>query len=150
MYPDVGNEIKKLAKTVVILVTIPAVLIAIVLFALCATTNQGLYVLLGLAVGAGIIGVTYFFGRMAMILLYGYGELIDEVKEIRQKINPQTNPTPSPKPKANRNPNTNPNKDPALLVTRNSDGTWNCAFCDHLNKADAKSCAECDVVPNFE
>ena len=150
MYPDVGKEIKKVAKTAVVLMTIPAVLLAIAVFAICATTNDGLYVLLGLAAGAGIISVGYFSAKMAMMLLYGYGELIDEVKEIRQTVNPRKNS----RKKTDRKPSMNPNDEPAPAnepsVSRNEDGSWTCLFCDHINAPNAKSCTQCHTVAHFE
>ena len=150
MFKDVGNEIKNIAEIRVILSVIVAVIVALALVILLA--NSGLvWMIVGLVLGAAIVGLTYFSARMNVIMMYGYGELIDEVKVIRQHIVPQdvilvTEPMPDPDPDIIAESDT----DATPAVERNADGSWKCVFCDHLNNVDTQWCCKCGVEAKFE
>ena len=150
MFQDVGNEIKNMAETRVILSVIVAVIVAIALVIVLAHIGL-LWMIVGIVLGMAIVGLTYFSARMNVIMMYGYGELIDEVKVIRQHIAPQdavtfTNPIPDPDPDLI----VKSDIDSTPTVERDVDGSWKCVFCDHLNNADAKWCCNCRVEAKFD
>ena len=150
MFKDVGNEIKNIAETRVILSMILAVLIAIAIVIVFAYIGLK-WMIIGIVLGVAIVGLTYFFARMNVIMMYGYGELIDQVKAIRQHITPQNasllvEPIPEPDPDIIVESGT----DSTPLSVRNTDGSWKCVFCEHLNNADAKWCYKCGVKAKFE
>lgn len=148
MYPDVGKEIKRWAKFLVVLMTLPAVLLGIVVFAIMATQDSGLWTFLGLLAGLAVGTLGYFFARLSYIILYAYGELTDCVSSIANNVGVKKGGNPVRKVQGRKREEFN--KDGTPVVERKSDGSWECLFCGHMNCAGADWCEECGIQPEFK
>ncbi|MBQ8177844.1 MAG: hypothetical protein IJ033_01500 [Clostridia bacterium] len=84
MFDDIGNKIKKLAKVMYIIEVLCCVIIGIVIFILSATENNGLTILYGLL----ILILGPIFAWLATFVLYAFGDLVDNVAAIRNKVAP--------------------------------------------------------------
>ena len=142
MFENVGKEIKRLAEKYVISAMVPFVIIAIAVFAVLAYMG---YALVGLLAAVIIVLVKYSSVKREVILLYGYGELIDRVQSIEEHIVPS---------KGNNQKVIK--KVPVKIdidvpkTKRNANGTWNCVFCEEENEADAKWCKNCNIEARFD
>lgn len=148
MYKNVGKELKGWAKFLVILLTIPYVIIGVISIAYFSSEDQGG---LGVLVAIMIVIVGYFLARMGAILLYAFGEIVDRVSSIENRVcgNVETHSTKKKEAKQNNIKSVEKNVElPA--VERNSDGTWKCVFCGHNNLSGAAWCEECGIQANFE
>ncbi|MBO4938727.1 MAG: hypothetical protein J6C98_06990 [Oscillospiraceae bacterium] len=83
MFNHVGRELKNWARVIVILLTVPAVIIGFLLLVTFAYEDM---LLLGLIIGILVPGLGYFFARLAAIMLYAYGELVDRAESIDNKM----------------------------------------------------------------
>ena len=87
MFKRVGKEIRIWAKVLVILEMIPIVLAAIVCALYCITEGPSdIGVVLGIALGILIIVVGYFLARLSAIMLYSWGELVERVVCIDERL----------------------------------------------------------------
>lgn len=157
MFHDVGKELKRLAKTYVILRTIPCVLLGIVVIILF-TLNGDEHAPAGFAVAAVIVAVGYGLARLAAIQLYAYGELVDRVTSIEQHIVGGKNETFTPPTEkvvvgGSKIDDTKSSADKDVVegVTMrdssydqvNRAEKWECKQCHHLNPKYVTSCENC-------
>ena len=77
---NVGKEIKKLAEAIMLVVYIPCLLTALIVFLLSFGSIQSNTVmsLLGMAIGVGIGFVGYHVARIMTLKIYGFGELVEQ------------------------------------------------------------------------
>ncbi len=143
MYPEVGKKIKTLAKTVVILMTIPAVLLGIAVFVLLAQIED--MGIVGFFVGIGVIALGYFSAWLEEIKLYAYGELVDKTASIESHL---TGRKPSGEKPVKAVLVKEKSVDP--VVPKNPDGSWDCPFCDTRNASDTVCCKQCHIKVTFE
>ena len=85
MFKRVGREIKTWAKVLVILEMIPVVMSGVGL-AIAAAVYDDDMLILGIICGIVVILLGYFFVRLANIMLYAKGELVDRVARIDEKL----------------------------------------------------------------
>ena len=131
MFNEVGKEIKRMAEKHVISAVIPFVIIAIAVFALLASKG---YALVGLIAAIIIILIKYLNARKKVILLYGYGELIDRVCSIDDHLSGST-----PSLISTVNPQLS-TKDPANTTHISSGSGWTCS-CGRKNANYVSTCS---------
>ena len=144
MFKDVGKELKSWAKLFVILVT--SVGFEAGLMIVKATGEDGIKAVL---VPIIIAAIAFVFSYLSAIFLYAFGELVDCVKELNEKIEPKK--TLKDKSTAQATPaqtqsayNSHPNQEspPKSEMPAQIDG-WLCMRCGTKNKLDAKYCYKC-------
>lgn len=149
LFDNVGKDLKKIAEIIAqiimilhVLIGLVLIIVACVLFADEATIALGIACLL---VGAGIVVWGYILSRLLVIVLYAYGELVEKVTSIEEKLVGKKVPG---------KPDTKIFKVKKLEETpktkKESDGSWQCIFCEHTNPAGADWCEDCGVQANFE
>lgn len=84
MFYQVGKELKRWAKFLVVLMTLPSILLAVYL--LNRFNNMGLPLVISLIICILLVGIVYFLARLACIKLYAYGELVDRVASVDQNL----------------------------------------------------------------
>lgn len=140
------------------------ILIMIIVFAVIGGGFGEEYILLGALVGLIV-------GWLQFILLYGFGELINDVHHIRQKTCGDVVPAPKASQPAREIPRLwdcplchekNPvgrnvcvhcgtrldhsaGNAPAPVIAVKPDGSWICPFCDTHNTAESKHCKNCGI-----
>lgn len=85
MFKRVGKEIKTWAKILVILEMIPVVMAGVAIAILAAMYDEELLIL-GIIGAIVVILLGYFIVRLANIMLYAKGELVDRVMRIDEKL----------------------------------------------------------------
>ncbi len=84
MFEDIGNKIKTLAKTICWIGITITIIITIVLLVVGANAfNQTTYIVIALVV----LCVGCLLSWLGSLRLYGFGELINNSKEIKEKLN---------------------------------------------------------------
>ena len=145
MYPDVGNELKRWARILAILLTIPSVLLGLAVFAIAAKYDYGFR---GFLAALIIAALGYFFARLSWITLYAYGELVDCVSKIENNMEERKSGNQPKKVRSRKKVGTN--SDGVPVAERKADGSWECPFCGHMNQAGEDWCEECGVQAVFK
>ena len=138
LFNNVGSDIKTIAKVIANWIFALHILLGIVIIICgCALLSEELAIgWVGFLIGFGIFGFGYIMSRLAVMLLYAYGEMTDRLISIDSKLSN------SSKPKRNEQIKVKVEKNPeADTVHRAS--SWECPFCGHQNPNDAKFCKSC-------
>ena len=138
LFNNVGSDIKTIAKVIANWILALHILLGIVIIICgCALLSEELAIgWVGFLIGFGIFGFGYIMSRLAVMLLYAYGEMTDRLISIDSKLSN------SSKPKRNEQIKVKVEKNPeADTVHRAS--SWECPFCGHQNPNDAKFCKSC-------
>lgn len=85
MFKRVGKEIKTWARVLVVLEMIPVVMAGVALAIMAGVYDEELLIL-GILGGIVVILLGYFLVRLANIMLYAKGELVDRVMRIDEKL----------------------------------------------------------------
>ena len=80
MYTDIGMKIKNLTKTIFIIQAVVYFILGIVL-----AFMLGEFSILGILTG----GILILFSWISTWLLYGFGEIVDRICKIEERMNPQ-------------------------------------------------------------
>ena len=162
MFQDVGKEIKNIAEGYVWGKTLRYGFLgfAVPLAVLLVVGADGIagFVSVIAAVIFAVIG--YSTGRRDALMFYAWGEVVDRVISLERKLSGECERQTAVVKKVKVAPDGTIHRPPendasvkecaAPTATRFSSGVWRCAYCEHFNKAEAASCAECGVVPEFE
>ncbi len=99
-FDDVGKQIKTIAKICAIIIFAGGVLAGFgILIGGCAAGDGVGPFLLAFLVAAIVIGLSYLTARLSVIMMYGFGELIDQTTQLNRKIGWQpSQPSPQPAP----------------------------------------------------
>ena len=138
LFNNVGSDIKTIAKVIANWIFALHILLGIVIIICgCTLLSEGLAIgWVGFLIGFGVFGFGYIISRLAVMLLYAYGEMTDRLISIDSKLSN------SSKPKRNEQIKVKVEKNPeADTVHRAS--SWECPFCGHQNPNDAKFCKSC-------
>lgn len=142
MFKDVGKKLKSWAELFVILVTFLGFVVGCVIV---EGEDDFRAVLIPIITAV----IAFVFSYLSAILLYAFGELVDCVKELNEKIEPKkaltdqstAQATPAQTQSAyNSHPNQVPAPKPPM--PKKIDG-WLCMRCGTKNKLDAKYCYKC-------
>lgn len=163
MFDDVGKEIKGIAEGYVWGKAIRYALVGVVVT--CAAVyllseSIGAAFMASLLAAAVCGAVGYSAGKRDALMFYACGEVVDRVISLERKLSGdcerQTAKVKKVKvtedevvyrPVEKVEP---ADMEGAPVLARFSNGMWKCAWCDHLNPAEAEACGECGVVPKFE
>lgn len=86
MYKNVGKEIKTWVDIIVWVQMIPVVLMGILAIVMMAEQS----LLLGIGLGAVIIGVGHLLARLSGMIMYAFGEIAERILSIDEKLSKQT------------------------------------------------------------
>ena len=144
LFDNVGKNLKQLATVLAgIIKGIFYVLgfIHVVLGIVCLASGFEDGVLFAWALGAMVVAAIWFvvghyLSRLIVMGLYGYGEIVERIVSIEQKVAGDVK-SPAPKPTPNPKPNVKPATTP-----------WVCPFCDQLNSAGTIQCKKCNAEYN--
>ena len=144
LFENVGRDIKNIAKKIADWIFILHCLAGLVLFLVgCVLVSEGIYTTVGVVailVAFGVVAFGYAISRLAVILLYGYGEMAYRLISIDQKITGSvTNQDKQ---------NENKRKEKKVKGNQEIDETikkpaWECQFCGHKNPEDTRFCKSC-------
>lgn len=152
LFDNVGKELKNIAELVALWVLIGYIGVGLVV-AIAGIAYAVEWDEPGVAV-LSVIGaiIIIIFGRiksrLQVIMLYAKGELVEKTTSIDNKLS-----------KTRGNSTKEHNKvavkrqeddKGAPVVSKNTDGSWECAFCDHSNPAGADWCEECGIQAKFK
>ena len=140
MFSEVGKELKTWAKIVTIVLTIPAVILAIAVYVVLTMMFDMGHI--GFLIGAFLVFLGYFFARLVCIGLYAFGELVDKVTSMEAYV--------CGKSKGNKKGRQSDEEIVNPTVKRNGDASWDCPFCEYHNKASAQWCEGCHIKVDFE
>lgn len=90
MYKNVGCELKKWAKVIVVLFTIPWAVVALCIIGWAIAEEELDLFLISLCVGSMITLVGYWISRVVGILLYAFGELVDNSTLMKDALTANT------------------------------------------------------------
>jgi hypothetical protein len=85
-FDEVGKDIKGLARTLGYIIFAGFVISAITCFIGGFASKSGPMILLMLLLAVVILVIGYFVSRVSVMLLYGFGELIDNVMSINERV----------------------------------------------------------------
>lgn len=153
LFENVGKELKEIAQFNYKWAKAPYILGGIALTAAgigVASTNSemGWCALVGIVIAIFLFLYGSIKARQQVILLYAYGELVEKVTSLDEKIAPKGGGKKTKKKKDEDNGGQEAIDIPC--TRKNSDGTWQCIFCDHKNPAGADWCEECGMEASFE
>lgn len=138
LFNNVGSDIKTIAKVIANWILVLHILLGIVIIICgCALLSEELAIgWVGFLIGLGIFGFGYIMSRLAVMLLYAYGEMTDRLISIDSKM---SNSYKSKKPEQIK-----------VKVEQASENTrvcrtspWECPFCGNQNPNDARFCKSC-------
>lgn len=132
MYKNVGREIKNVAQAIVVLLAAPAVLLGV---ALCFVLGKSIG-FFGVVIGIGIIVVGILLARLSGMVIYGFGELVENSAEIRKNLRNNDSAH-------DVGENTEEGVESKAKVEVSGNGKWVCPRCYYTNSADDKSCKIC-------
>lgn len=143
LFKNVGTSIKAVAKTVANCIFLIAILCAALLVLEgCTMLDAGLSLgWIRLLTAAAVVGLGYALSRLAVMLLYAYGEITERVMSIDAKLSPA---------KQEKKAKTAEAQEAEQPVQKKRSGAWKCPFCEHLNSADAHWCASCGREDVFD
>ena len=132
LFENVGKDIKTFAKTVSGVILFLHSLLGIVFVAvgcMIAAMDSGLgfFVFVGFLIAIAIVAWGYILSRLAVMLMYAYGEMTDRLISIDGKL------TEKPKRPIPVKPTPGPRRSTP----------WQCQFCDHQNPPEARWCQSC-------
>ncbi len=84
MFDNIGKKIKTLAKTICYIGIAACIIAAIAIFAIASDMMYGAETLMGIGFAVLIVGPLVFW--IGSFSLYGFGELIDNSQEIKEKL----------------------------------------------------------------
>ncbi len=150
LFKNPGRDIKELAEMIFWRLFFPWILGGAAIFILgCYLASQGDaeagYIgWIGLLAGVVIIWNGYYRAKLKVILLYGYGVLVEKIDHLKPEFFISDDPLPGGD-EGNGAP-------VALTVDIDADGTWSCPFCGNRNPARVKNCqgSGCGVVVDFD
>ncbi len=85
-FDEVGKDIKGLAKVLGYIIFTGFVILAIACFVGGVATENGPTIILMLLLAVVILVVGYYVSRVSVMLLYGFGEMIDNVMSINGRV----------------------------------------------------------------
>lgn len=150
LFDNVGQDIKAYANGMYLTTMLGYIISALGICALFFALLEDL-VALGIIIAIGLVIVGHMKAKLSVMKLYACGELVDRVMNIEKNIC-------SSKSKNGKHVIPVPCDDSPIkpdildlpITDRNSDGTWNCMFCDFRNSADARYCKKCDALARFK
>ena len=86
MFKNVGRELKNWAKFLVIVFTIPWGIVALSFLFMGIAEEEWALVLLAVLLGPIIVVIGYFFARLTGIMLYAFGELVENTKIMKDAL----------------------------------------------------------------
>ena len=137
-FHDVGKEIKRWVKFLVVVQVAPYVLTGYIVFAYLEVRGGGV---LGLIPAALIIALGYFFARLGRIKLYAFGEIVDRVCSIEEHIRTDKHCVKT----------TDKVTSAALSaddIKHHQNMPWRCLFCEYENPPEAAYCKKCGTQYN--
>lgn len=90
MFKNVGRELKNWAKFLVIIFTIPWGIVALSFLFMGIAEEEWALVLLAVLLGPIIVVIGYFFARLTGIMLYAFGELVENTKIMKDALTVNT------------------------------------------------------------
>ena len=157
MYERVGEEIKRRVRFLVIRRTLLTAVLVIAAVAAVGSNNEDM---VAPAIIAGIIVIIWVYSsaRLQYLLLYGYGELIDNVSDLeaRSQGGKKGGRKPQRPAESHTEPNAEPEPEPDCSdegqpkTKRRPDGSWKCMFCDHTNPSGKDYCQKCGAEAFFD
>lgn len=135
MYKNVGKEIKRWASVFVVLMAIPSVLLGILAMALGKEW--------GILVGIVIIAVGIVLARFFGMFMYGFGEITENVMELKRMRQQANNGKHSPEGGEPAPVSDAVESDSEGVVKSFSNGTWVCPNCYHANAKGTTVCKFC-------
>lgn len=138
LFNNVGSDIKTIAKVIANWILALHILLGIIIIICgCALLSEGLAIGgVGFLIGFGIFGFGYIMSRLAVMLLYAYGEMTVRLISIDSKI-------------SNSYRSVKPEKINVKADKKSEDNTprrtspWECQFCGYQNPIEAKFCKSC-------
>lgn len=146
LFDNVGGELKNLAEMVARRITLyyglVGVIIAIIGVAVAVET-EGWVAFVAIILAAAVAFYGYNKAHLQVITLYAYGELVERVSSVDQKLG-KDNFSAKVRGVSVKQEHTTP------LVEKERDGSWICPFCEHKNPSGVDWCEECGVEGVFK
>ena len=138
LFSNVGSDIKTIAKVIANWILALHILLGIVIIICgCALLSEELAIgWVGFLIGFGIFGFGYIMSRLAVMLLYAYGEMTDRLISIDSKMSNSSKSAKTDK------VNVKVEKKHENNAPRRT-SPWECPFCGHQNPIDARFCKSC-------
>ena len=86
MFKNVGRELKNWAKAIVIFLTIPWVLAALIVIGMAIGDGDAVFIIITLFACPLLALLGYWLSRLAGIMLYAFGELVENTQIMKNAL----------------------------------------------------------------
>lgn len=147
LFDNVGKDLKKLAEGMAALILIVFCIIGLLVMigGGILAYEYDIPVIIAIILGAIFFGIGYIVSKLSAIRLYAFGELVERVCSLEEKVVGTSKET--------NKKNGKNNADATITEKRTKKASlahvaWVCPFCDHMNPPGAPSCQECGAEYN--